>query len=302
VRRLGAGASLIARCRQLTASARFQNLILGVIVVNAVLIGLETWPDLEQRYRSPLQALQLAVQVIFTAEIALRLLAYAPRLHRFFGDAWNVFDFAIVAASLLPVAGPAAGVARLARLLRALRLVSALPELRLIASTMLRSIPSLANVILLLGLIVYVYAVVGVQAFGAVDGRNWGSLPRAALTLFEILTLEGWVELMDASLGATRWAWVYYVSFVVLAVFVVVNLFIAIVINNLEAAKREQQPGDAAEAAGPAARLARVREELEHLEAELLARPRELAGGRAAASSDLAAGRRAVLAGPGGDA
>jgi voltage-gated sodium channel len=262
-------ASVVVWCRRLVASGRFQNLILAVIVANAVLIGLETWPDLARRYSAPFQALHLVVQVIFTAEIALRLLAHAPRLHRFFGDGWNVFDFAIVAVSLLPAAGPTASVARLARLLRALRVVSALPELRLIVSTMLRSIPSLASVIGLLGLIVYVYAVLGVHLFAAADAEHWASLPRAALTLFEILTLEGWVELMDASLTATPWAWVYYVSFVVFAVFVIVNLFIAIVINNLEAAKREQQP---AEAAGAAARLARVREELERLETDLLAR------------------------------
>jgi voltage-gated sodium channel len=300
-RSAGGRASIVVPCRRLVESGRFQNLILAVIVVNAVLIGLETWPDLAQRYGALFQALHLAVQVIFTAEIALRLLAHAPRLHRFFGDGWNVFDFAIVAVSLLPAAGPTASVARLARLLRALRIVSALPELRLIVSTMLRSIPSLASVIGLLGLIVYVYAVVGVHLFAAADAEHWASLPRAALTLFEILTLEGWVELMDASLAATRWAWVYYVSFVVLAVFVVVNLFIAIVINNLEAAKREQQLGGTAEAAG-AARLARVREELERLEADLFARPRDPAGGRAAASSELAAGSRAALAGRGGEA
>jgi voltage-gated sodium channel len=138
---------------------------------------------------------------------------------------------------------------------------------------MLRSIPSLANVIVLLGLILYVYAVVGVHIFAGVDPLHWGSLPRAGLTLFEILTLEGWVDLMDASLGATRWAWVYYVSFVVLAVFVVINLFIGIVINNLEAAKREQEP--ASERGALAARLARLREEIEGIESELRSPGRE---------------------------
>ena len=166
-------------------------------------------------------------------------------MHRFFLDGWNVFDFTIVALSLLPAAGPFATVARLARLLRALRVVSALPELRLIVATMLRSIPSLANVVVLLGLILYVYAVVGVHLFAGVDPGNWGSLPRAGLTLFEILTLEGWVNLMNASLAATGWASIYYVSFVVLAVFVVINLFIAISCN--------QQPrgGEAGRACSP---------------------------------------------------
>lgn len=269
--RSGYHARMVELCRRIASSARFQGAVLAVIVANAVLIGLETSPALRDRYGGLFDALNLAVQVVFVGELAVRLVAHAPRVHRFFLEGWNVFDFTIVALSLLPAAGPFATVARLARLLRALRLVSALPELRLIVATMLRSIPSLANVVVLLGLILYVYAVAGVHLFGAADPGHWGSLPRAGLTLFEILTLEGWVDLMDASSAATRWAWIYYVSFVVLAVFVVVNLFIAIVINNLEAAKREQAP-----AAGPArepvaGRLAGLRRELEAIEVALRA-------------------------------
>lgn len=123
------------------------------------------------------ETLNLAVQVVFVGEIAARLFAQAPRIHRFFLDGWNVFDFTIVALSLLPVAGPFATVARLARLLRALRVVSALPEMRLIVATMLRSIPSLANVVALLGIILYVYAVLGVHFFGGADPGHWGTLP-----------------------------------------------------------------------------------------------------------------------------
>jgi voltage-gated sodium channel len=262
---------MVSLCRRVAASRRFQNAILAVIVANAVLIGLETSPALWERHGALFHALNFAVQAIFAVEIAVRLLAHAPRVDRFFRDGWNVFDFAIVGLSLLPVAGPFATVARLARLLRALRIVSALPELRLIVATMLRSIPSLANVILLLGLILYVYAVIGLHLFGGVDPAHWGTLPRAGLTLFEILTLEGWVDLMDASLAATPWAWVYYVSFVVLAVFVVINLFIAIVINNLEAAKGEERAGHGGGPADAAERLALIRERLAEVEAALRA-------------------------------
>ena len=258
-------------CRRIASSRRFQNGALAVIVANAVLIGVETSPALWDRYGGLFNVLNAAVQVIFVVEIAVRLLAFGPRVHRFFLDGWNVFDFTIVALALLPAAGPFATVARLARLLRALRVVSALPELRLIVATMLRSIPSLANVVVLLGLILYVYAVVGVHLFAGVDPGNWGSLPRAGLTLFEILTLEGWVELMNASLAATGWAWMYYVSFVVLAVFVVVNLFIAIVINNLEAAKRDERGPEESQTAALAARLAGIRDQLEAIESALRA-------------------------------
>ena len=109
----------------------------------------------------------------------------------------------------------------------------------------------------------------GVHLFARVDPGNWESLPRAGLTLFEILTLEGWVDLMNASRVATGWAWIYYVSFVVLAVFVVVNLFIAIVINNLEAAKRDERVPADARTEALAAGLAGIRDELEAIESAL---------------------------------
>lgn len=270
---------MIHHCRRIASSAWFQQGTLTVIVANAVLIGVETSPALWDRYGDVFTVLNTAVQAVFVVEIAVRLFAFAPRVHRFFFDGWNVFDFAIVALSLLPAAGPLATVARLARLLRALRVVSALPELRLIVATMLRSIPSLANVIVLLGVILYVYAIVGVHLFGGVDPGNWGSLPRAGLTLFEILTLEGWVDLMNTSMPATRWAWVYYVSFVVLAVFVVINLFIAIVINNLESAKRDERGPEDPGAEALAVRLAGIRDELEAIESALRA-ARDVPGGR----------------------
>jgi voltage-gated sodium channel len=114
-----------------------------------------------------------------------------------------------------------------------------------------------------------VYAVVGVYLLAGVDPGHWGSLPRAGLTLFEILTLEGWVDLMNTSLAVTGWAWIYYVSFVVLAVFVVVSLFIAIVINNLEAAKRDEPVPPASQTETLAARLAGIRGQLEAIESAL---------------------------------
>ncbi len=268
---------MLDTCRRITASRTFQNAVLTVIVANALLIGVETDAGLMARHAGLFHALNTLVQTVFVAEIAVRLCAHAPRLWTFFRDGWNVFDFTIVALSLLPAAGPFATVARLARLLRALRVVSALPELRLIVSTMLRSIPSLANVIVLLGLIVYVYAVLGVHLFAGADPLHWGSLPRAALTLFQILTLEGWVDLQQASLVATPWAWVFYVSYVVLAVFVVVNLFIAIVINNLEAAKREERAEAHAEAEQIVERLADIRGKLAQVEDTL--RNRDLRSG-----------------------
>jgi voltage-gated sodium channel len=227
--------------RRIADHPHFQHFIMAVIVAAAVLIGVETSPTLTARYAGLIDAAELAIQAVFVTEIAIRLVAHWPRMGRFFASGWNVFDFTVVAASLLPQAGAFAMVARLARLLRVTRLVSAFPELRLIIGTMLRSIPSMGHVIVLLSLLLYVYAVLGFHFFRTADPAHWGSLGAALLTLFQMLTLEGWVEIQAAVLDTYPFAWLYFSSFVLVAVFVVVNLFIAVVINNLESVKHEQQ-------------------------------------------------------------
>jgi voltage-gated sodium channel len=227
--------------RRIADNPRFQHFILAVIVVGAIVIGVETSPTLTARYRAAIVALEMLIQTIFVIEIVIRVLAYWPRPLAFFRNGWNVFDFVVVAGSLLPQAGAFAMVARLARLMRVTRLVSVFPELRLIIGTMVRSIPSMGHVIVLLTLLLYVYAVLGFHFFREVDRVHWGSLGAALLTLFQMLTLEGWVEIQAAVLETHPWAWMYFSSFVFVAVFVVVNLFIAVVINNLESVKHEQQ-------------------------------------------------------------
>jgi voltage-gated sodium channel len=232
---------VIDLARRIADSPSFQSFILGVIVIAAVLIGVETSETLMARYGPVVDGLELVVQAIFIVEIGIRLLAYWPRLGAFFRDGWNVFDFVVVVTSLLPQAGAFTMVARLARLMRVTRLVSVFPELRLIIGTMLRSIPSMGHVIMLLSLLLYVYAVLGFYLFRDVDAEHWGTLGAALLTLFQMLTLEGWVEIQDSVLATTPWAWLYFGSFIFVGVFVVVNLFIAVVINNLESVKGEQQ-------------------------------------------------------------
>jgi voltage-gated sodium channel len=232
---------MIEVARRVADSPRFQQFIMGVIVLGAIVIGVETSARLTAKYGGTILALERVIQAIFTVEITIRLLAHWPRPLAFFRNGWNVFDFLVVAASLLPQAGTFAMVARLARLMRVTRLVSVFPELRLIIGTMIRSIPSMGHVIVLLSLLLYVYAVVGFHLFGETDPAHWASLGVALLTLFQMLTLEGWVEIQAAVLDAHPFAWIYFGSFVFVAVFVVVNLFIAVVLNNLESVKHEQQ-------------------------------------------------------------
>ncbi len=235
---------MIAWSRRVANNKAFQNFVLAVILVNAILVGLETSEELVRDYGALFDLLNFAIQAIFIVEIGVRMLAHAPNLLRFFRDPWNVFDFAIVVFALLPAGGQFATVARLARLMRVVRLISIFPELRLIVGTMLRSLSSMGNVILLLGLVMYVYGVLGYHLFGEQDPENWGTLPLALLTLFEILTLEGWVELQNIGMEGSSWVWLFYASYVMLAVFIVVNLFIAVVINNLETVKAETRAAE----------------------------------------------------------
>jgi voltage-gated sodium channel len=229
------------RARRTAESNSFQHFILGVILLAAILIGVETSETLMARYGPMFDALELAVQIVFVIEITIRLMACWPRLAAFFRDGWNVFDFAVVVVSLLPQAGAFAMVARLARLMRVTRLVSLFPELRLIIGTMLKTIPSMGHVIMLLSLLLYVYGILGFHLFGEIDPEHWGTLGAALLTLFQMLTLEGWVEIQEGVLQAMPWAWIYFASFSFVGVFVLVNLFVAVVINNLESVRNEEQ-------------------------------------------------------------
>lgn len=264
--------------RRIVEDNRFNAFVVGVILANAVLVGLETSEDLLARYGGFFEFVNLVIVAIFVFELAIRLISYWPRPLAFFRDGWNVFDFVVVALSLLPAAGSFATVARLARLLRVVRLVSALPELRLIVGTMLRSFGSMVSIVALLALVVYVYAVLGYHLFSDIDPARWGDLGTAIRTLFEALTLEGWLEFQAAVIGQAPLAWLFFGSYILIAVFVVVNLFIAVILNNLESVKAEhaaeemQQMGEAKAEEDLLRRVEVIRAELGELEAHLRAR------------------------------
>ena len=168
------------------------------------------------------------------------MVAVAPQVDQYFRDGWNVFDFSVIVFSLLPATGEYAMIARLARLLRVLRLISTIQELRLIVTTLVRSIPSMGHVMLLMSNIFYIYAITGYQLFHEHDPVHWRNLGISLLSLFRVVTLEDWTDIMYTAMELHPLAWLYFVSFVVVGTFVVINLFIAVVLNNLEEAKAER--------------------------------------------------------------
>lgn len=229
-----------AFARHIVDSRWFEPFMIGLIIVNAVLIGLETSREIATRYDRWLHIGNDLILGVFIVEAALKITAVAPRWRLYFGSGWNLFDLSVIVFSLIPATDEFALVARLVRILRVLRLISAVPQLRLIIATLVRSIPSMGHVIMLMSIIFYIYAVTGFHLFGQGDAEHWGTLGAALLTLFQMVTLEGWVEVMEAAMEVTPWAWIFFVSFILVGTFVVLNLFIAVVINNLEQSKVEQ--------------------------------------------------------------
>ena len=226
--------------RRVADAPAFEYFIIAVIIFNGALLGVGTAPALADRYGDWIELASQIALGVFIAEALLKMFAASPRALGYFKDGWNVFDFLVIVFALIPATGQFAMIARLARLLRVLRLISTIKDLRLIVAALVRSIPSVGHVMMLMGIIVYIYAIMGYHLFHETDPDNWGSLGAALLTLFNIITLEGWTDIMYAAMERHPLAWIYFVSFVIVGTFVVINLFIAIIINNLDEAKLER--------------------------------------------------------------
>ncbi len=226
--------------QRIVSTTVFEHLIIALILVNGVILGMETSTDLVAQYGDVFHFMNHLILAVFILEAALKMMALAPHVSRYFQDGWNIFDFSVIVFSLIPATGEFAMIARLARLLRVVRLISTIPELRLIVSTLVRSIPSMIHVMTLMGVIFYIYAITGYQLFHEHDPTHWRSLGISLLTLFRVVTLEDWTDVMYKAMEFHPYAWMFFVSFVVLGTFVVVNLFIAVVINNLDEAKAER--------------------------------------------------------------
>lgn len=229
---------MIEKIRHLIESARFQNAIMAVIVINAIIIGMETSPALMEQFGPVLIGLDRIAIVIFVIEILLKLAVY--RLS-FFKNGWNVFDFVIVAVALMPTGG-ALSVLRALRILRALRLVSAMPKMRKVVQGLFAAIPSMGTVILLLGLVFYIAAVMATKLFGSEFPQWFGSIGASLYSLFQIMTLESWsMGIVRPIMEVYPWAWVFFVPFVLVTSFVVLNLFIAIIVNAMHEEADEEQ-------------------------------------------------------------
>jgi voltage-gated sodium channel len=220
--------------RRIVHSPWFQRFVIATIVFAGVLAGIETDAAMVATYGHVLRALDAAVLAVFIIEALLKLAALCPRPWEYFRDGWNIFDFSVIVLCLLPMDSQFAVVLRLGRTLRLLRLVSALPKLQLLVGALIKSFGSMGYVGLLLGIMFYIYAITGVHLFGGHDRENFGSLPQAFLTLFQIITLDDWRNLLASAGGnSPALAVLYFVSFILLGTMIMLNLFIGIIMNSM---------------------------------------------------------------------
>jgi voltage-gated sodium channel len=234
---------------QIVASKGFDWAITGIILLQALTLAIESTPGIlpnDKEGRSVMTGIfsfiQSLVIDVFIAEAALRLIALYPNPQRYFRDPWNCFDFTIIVLSFLPTTGQFSTIARLVRLIRILRLVTKSTELRAIVSTLARSVPSILNILILLGILFFIYAIVGYHLFSDVDPQHWSSFLTSLTTLFQIITLEGWVIIMEPiveNLGPLYW--LYFVSFIIIGTFIIINLFISVIVRKSEEAYQQVQ-------------------------------------------------------------
>jgi voltage-gated sodium channel len=236
-----------SRLARLMESLPAQIIVVALILGNALQIGLETYGSFADRHRGILDTADRVLLTAFTIELALRFIACGGRPARFLRSGWNVFDLVIVVAAYLPWIRESITLLRLARLLRVSRLVAVVPSLRTVVAGIVKSFVPLASVAGLTFLLLYVYAVLGWMLFGDHDPQRFGSAGTGLMTLFQLLTLEGWNDVLAAEQGATPWAWAYFVSFILLGSFLVLNVVIAIVISSVEEARAEERRIRAAE-------------------------------------------------------
>jgi voltage-gated sodium channel len=261
----------------------FTTVVVATIAVNAVVLGLQTYDGVVRRWGDALDVLNAVCLAVFIAELLVRIAAYWPRPWLFFRSGWNVFDFVVIGAAFVPGIRQNSTLLRLLRLLRVVRLIRVLPDLRVLLLGIWRSVPPLASIAAVTTMILFVYGMVGWIIFGDELPEQWGDIGRAMLTLFVMLTLENFPVYMDEAREVEPWAWIYFVSFILVAAFIVLNVLIGIVLNSMEEAREFERRRALRErygAAGPspvdpeahahvAERIAILRRALEDLELQL---------------------------------
>lgn len=272
------GDDLRARAARLVMAPIFQRVVIGLILLNAVTLGLETSASITAAWGDALRVADNLLLYLFTAELALRIYAFRGR---FFRDPWGLFDLVVVAIAWMPATG-ALSVLRALRVLRVLRLISVVPSLRNVVEAMLHALPGMGSIVLLMGLIFYVFAVMATKLYGELLPERFGTLGLSLFTLFQMMTLESWAEAnVRPILEHQPLAWIFFVPFILIATFVVLNLFIGVIVDSIQTL-RAQRESVQAEVVAEEARVRQQGEDLASILAEVKALRAEVASLRAA--------------------
>ncbi len=262
------------RFERLRSNKAFELTVITIIVVSALLIGAKTYEEEISRFQEVMLWLDVGVTVFFLVEILIRMAA-EKRLRDFFRKGWNIFDFLIVTASLIPMEdSEMVLLARLLRIFRVLRLVSMIPELRLLIAALFKSIPRMGYVALLMFIIFYIYGAIGSFLFASVDEKLWGNISLAMLTLFQVATFESWATaVLYPTMEHYPYAWIYFLTFIFLNAFIFLNMMIGIVLDVMQkeslAIELETGEGEAAELHGLRDDVRELRAQLSRMEALL---------------------------------
>lgn len=233
------------RLEQLKANRLFEWTVVTIIILSALLIGVQTYDDIDPRIISLLELADFMVTVFFVIEISIRFLAEKNKKD-FFKNGWNIFDTFIVIFSLVPLNNSDMAVlGRLLRIFRVLRMVSMIPELRMLLNSLLKALPQLGYVLMLMFIIFYIYAAIGSTLFH--EGTRlenggsglWENINVALLTLFRIMTFEDWTDVMYETMTFSPYSWIYYLTFIFFTAFAFLNMVIGIVVNVMEDERRQ---------------------------------------------------------------
>jgi voltage-gated sodium channel len=224
---------------RLVYSQPFELLIAFVILINATSLAILTMPDLDPNVKAACEQIDLICFAIYGTELVLRILSYGKKPWMFFKQGWNIFDFIVIAAS--PLLSGQTAVLRLLRLLRLVRIFRFLPEVRVLTTSIIRSLPPLMSLAVLIFVALFMYGMVGHYLFGPNDAENWGSITRAMTSLFILLTLENFPNYLEAGVAISPWALPYFLSYVFVVVFTVLNVLIGVVLNAMDEAREENR-------------------------------------------------------------
>lgn len=232
--------TLVSTLKEVRDARWFSNLTTAIIIFYASVLGFKTLDEAAQPYGNILHILDWLVTIYFVIELTIKMAA-EEKLVNFFKSGWNVFDFVIVAVTLIPFDNSSfAAIARLLRVFRVLRLFTARPELKRIIDMLIKAIPSIVDIVILMFIIFYIYAIIGSFVFADLPSGLWTDFLTAMLTLFRVLTFEDWTDVMYEAMEVYPWAWFYFVSFVIIAAFVFFNLFVAVIIGEMQKLQDEE--------------------------------------------------------------